>query len=460
MEQTTKLTKRVVDAATPEGKRYRIWDTDLKGFCLRVTPSGVKTFCLVYRPNGGGRRIAPKEYTIGKLSGSLTPDAARNHAGKLLSTVRLGGDPQEDKNKIRAEATLNELIDQYMTNAMPLKKPSSQKSDTYRINAHIRPLLGKMRVSEISEDDIQKFMIDIALGKHANRKISKAQAKRSGLRNVETRKLRDPNVTGGKGTATRTVITLSAIMTYATKGRNKLRLDNPCRGIKKFPSNKSYRFLDYSEFARLGEALEDPSLNIKAVRIIRLWVLTGARKMEIQALQKSEIDFALGFLKLKDSKTGQKIIQLGKPALEVLKEAVADNPSIYVFPSDKDLTKPFVGTPNIWRRIRTAAKIEDVRIHDLRHSFASLAILEGKSLAFLQKILGHQDPKTTSRYAHLADTATHHAVDDVANAAVGAMKRGQPTKDAMPPSYLVTQFEKPIGVPTQLSFRICNLLAR
>jgi integrase len=160
--------------------------------------------------------------------------------------------------------------------------------------------------------------------------------------------------------------------------------------------------------------------NSAAVTIIRLLTFTGARKSEIAALKWSEVDLEHGYLRLIDSKTGWKIVPLGKPARLLLSSLKPSESSSYVFPAEAGISH-YQGTDKVWRKARALAKLPDVRIHDLRHTFASFAITSGSTLPFIAKILGHKDVKTTSRYAHLADDPLKKTTDTVSDTIASAM---------------------------------------
>ena len=418
-ETQVKITKKTVDAAQPREKLYRIWDTELKGLGLRITPAGAKSYIIRYRP-GGGRAAEVKEYTIGK-HGPITPEIARRSALTMLGEIAMGHDPQKRRQDGRSEMSMSDFCDMYIEQGMRMKKESTRISDTYRINAHIRPLLGKKKISAIDAMDIESFVQDVATGAHTKRKPSKVDNKKSGA-TTETRKRTETNAKGGKGTSTRTMILLSAMFSWAIYPA-KLLKENPCKGVKKFAPKASLRHLSMDELKKVGEAMDAPDLNKKAAAIIRLLVLTGARKSEIQCLKRSEVDLNLGFLKLEDSKTGQKIIPLGVSAVNILSEFMEDQSSPYVFPSDNpEIKGPFVGVPKVWGKIRNAAGISDVRLHDLRHTFASVGLVGGDSLAVIGAILGHKDPKTTARYAHLASSPVRDAARRVDNKVAAGLR--------------------------------------
>jgi integrase len=404
-----KITKRTVDAAAPGDKVYVLWDEALKGFGIRVQPSGVKTYFVMYRPDGGGRGAQAVRFTIGR-HGAFAPDQAREAAEAALRTVAVGHDPHANKLRERAELTVDQLCDRYMADGTGTKKPSTLRSDLARINCHIKPLLGGLKVSKVTGADVERFMRDVAKGKTA--------AKIDGKR-----KRTDSMSRGGKGTAARTVGFLGGIFSYAVK--LKLRSDNPVHGVERYKDRKSQRFLDADELGQLGLALEAHERHGQGVNVIRLLALTGARKGEIEGLRWSEIDAAASCLRLADSKTGQKIVPLGAAALAVLLGIDRYGTSPFVFPA-RDVKaggpdRHFLGTPKIWRAVTAAAGLEGVRLHDLRHTFASLGVGGGHSLPMIGKILGHADVKTTAQYAHLADDPVKQAVDRISSAAAAAL---------------------------------------
>lgn len=423
--QTTRIAKRTVDAAQPAASTYRLWDAELKGFGLRVTPSGSKTYFVFYRA-GGGRSGAQREFTIGR-HGVLTPDQARKEAERLLSAARLGGDPQADRTKARADLTVAELCDRYLTEGVATKKASTLTSDRSRIEAHIKPLLGRKRLSSVTGADVERFMRDVAEGKTAVvRKPSSKVLRANGVRiTAETERLRrgDAAAKGGKGTATRTVGLLGGIFTFAIK--QGWRADNPVRGVERFRDRKSQRFLSGAELKRLSAALAqaaEAGANLKGLAIIRLLVVTGARKAEIEQLRWSEVDFEHSCLRLKDGKTGGRIVPIGAPALQVLAEVPRKAGALFVFPSEEAVDAAYSGAAKLWeRQLRPAAHLDGVRLHDLRHTYASLAAAGGLSLPVIGAILGHRDVKTTAQYAHLADDPVRAAADRIAEAAAAAM---------------------------------------
>jgi integrase len=424
--RVVKIGRRSVEAATAEGEAYRLWDGDLKGFGLKVSKHGVKTYFVWYRA-GEGRAAPRREYTIAR-HGEMTPDEARDEAAKVLSRVRLGQDPQAVRHRARDEMNVSALCDLYLEQGVATKKASTLIADKARIRAHIKPLLGKRPVSAVTTAEVAKFMRDVAAGKSAapakpSRKALRAKGlKGKALANVETRKRNDPAARGGKGTATRTLGLLGAIFAFAM--REGLRIDNPARGVERFKDNQSQRFLSAAELAALTTAIaaaEAEGVNPHGLNVIRLLTLTGARKGEIEGLKWSEVDIERACLRLADSKTGARVVPLGAAALVALQAIPRAKESAYVFPAEGDPKRHYVGTPKVWERVRAASGLCDVRLHDLRHTFASFGAAGGLSLPLIAAILGHRDVKTTQQYAHLADSPVKAAADRTAAAIEGAM---------------------------------------
>jgi len=398
-----KITKRIVDAAKPSKRDSFIWDAEAKGFGLKVTPAGNKIYILQYCFGGTVSR-----YTIGKQGSPWTPNKARDEAGRLLGMVKDGKNPAALRSAEKAEKTVAALCDLYLAEGCETKKPSTLATDKGRIERHIKPLLGKKRVKDITQNDIRRFMKDVASGK------TKADEK--------TGRHGRAIVKGGKGTASRTVGLLGGIFSFAVG--EGMRPDNPVRGVKRYADRKGDRYLTPNEMATLGETLttaEGEGENVTAIAAIRLLILTGCRKSEILTVQWEHVDFERAFLLLPDSKTGEKIIPLGAPALELLASLPRIEGNPYVLPGEKE-KQHLVGLPRVWERIKKRAKLQDVRLHDLRHSFASVGAGAGMGLPIVGKLLGHRDPKTTARYAHIGDDPAKAAADRISGTIAAAMK--------------------------------------
>jgi integrase len=408
-EKKLRLNKRAIDALPPTSKRTVYWDDELSGFGLRIEASGRKTFLVRYRPGGG--RNAPKRFmTIGRY-GKLTPEEARTEARRLLSAGNLGLDPAADRLRKRKEMSVSSLCDVYLDLGVETKKPLTILGDRGRIERHIKPLIGNKRVSEVIPADIEKLMKDIASGR------SKTDFKPVKLRSRVI-------VRGGKGAATRVVGLLGGIFSFAQ--RQGLRTDNPCRGVKRYPDGSSERFLNANELSVLGEALaraQSQGANSHAVNIIRLLAMTGARRNEIAGLRWVEVDIDRACLRLKDSKTGAKTIPLGGAAVQLLRKLPRFSGSDFVFPATSG-SGHFQGAKKVWQAVRKQAGFPELRLHDLRHSFASIGLASGDTLPMIGALLGHANARTTSRYAHLADDPKRNAANRISAQIADALNVG------------------------------------
>ncbi len=399
-----KITKAVVDRLQPGQKA---WDVETTGFGVRCQRN-YKVFILKYRFLG-----RPRWYTIGKHGSPWTVELARKEAKRLLGQVAAGIDPAEARDEAKNDLTISDLCDLYRTEGCTTKKPSTLATDRGRIERHIKPVLGKMRVRQVRRADVERLLRDVADGKTAT-------DEKTGPRGRAI-------VTGGKGTATKVVALLGAIFSFAVD--RGLCPDNPVKGVKTFKSGNSERFLSAEELSRLGEALsgaEKEGANPYPIAAIRLLALTGARTSEVLSLRwerDSEgtgyVDFDRGCLHLMDSKTGAKRVPLGAPALELLNGLPRIASNLHVFPGNAD--GHYVGLQKVWTEIRRRAGLEDVRLHDLRHSYASTAVASGDSLYLVGKILGHQQASTTQRYAHLSDDPLRAVADRTAKKIASAM---------------------------------------
>ncbi len=409
MAERKRITKNTVDTAKPDEKDFIIWDTDVSGFGLRVRTGGSKIYVLKYRFNGRQRW-----YTIGKHGSPWNVEKARKRARRLLGMVADDVDPAEFRDIAKRDLTITELCDRYVEKGMGHKKASTIAIDKGRIERHIKPLLGKKKARSLTRADVKKTLNDIANGK------TKAD--------VKTGKHGRAIITGGKGTANKAVNLLSAILSYAVD--EDIVDENPAIGVKRFAEGSRERFLTAKELKRLGKTLtkvqkEDSELP-GVVTAIRLLTLTGARKSEIVTAKWEYLDAQLGQLRLPDSKTGAKPIRLGPPALELLQDTprVAKNP--YICPGTKE-GRPIGGLQKAWERIRNKAKLQDVRLHDLRHSFASVSAGSGESLLIIGAMLGHKRSTTTERYSHLADDPVKAATDRTSKQ-IDAMMKGKGAK--------------------------------
>ncbi|MDK2768142.1 MAG: tyrosine-type recombinase/integrase [Sphingomonas sp.] len=390
-----RITKRIVDSLSADGTDRFLWDSDVHGFGLRISQAGKLTYVLQYRFEGRQRR-----FKIGSHGSPWTPETARSEAQSLLGKIVDGIDPQQEKINERKELDISELGEVYLNETLFTAKESSIRQARNNIENHILPLLGKRRVSKIERSDIEQMLRDIAAGKTA-RTVKKGNRRLSRVR-------------GGKGAANQSVTTLSAMLGVAVE--RKLRTDNPAIGVRRFPGKKMERFLSPAELARLGEALSAAAaLGVEsqyAIAALRLLVLTGCRKNEILKLKHAYIDRYHRCLRLPDSKTGAKVVHLGGPAMRIIATTPPVDGNPYLLPGKKNGTH-VTDLQSVWVRVRTTAGLEDVRIHDLRHSFASIGAATGDSMLIIGALLGHRSAKTTERYTHLSDHPLKSAAERI-----------------------------------------------
>lgn len=402
----TRLSLRTVNAAAPGDRDVFLWDEDLKGFGLKVTKSGAKIYVAQGRINGRSKR-----YTIGRHGSPWTPELARTEAEDALYAMSKGMDPTEAKRRARSDLSVAELVDLYFKEGCSTKKASTIAVETGLAERHVKPRLGKRMLKSLSRPDLEKFLADVAAGK------TKA--------NVKTKARGRAIVTGGQGTANRTMDLIASMLAFAVT--RELRSDNPARGVRKFKSKVRERFLSQKELADLGTALSAALAegeNRYAVDAIRLLMLTGCRKSEILTLRWDWVDTTHAVLRLPDSKTGSKTVPLGAPAVELLAGLPRVDGNPHVFPSTTGKGH-LVGIQKIWSRIRAMAGLAEVRLHDLRHSYASVGASGGDSLYVISKLLGHNQQRTTQRYAHLADNPVRAAVDRISKQIAAAMDGGE-----------------------------------
>jgi integrase len=407
-----KITKRVVDAAQNRSATYLIRDSEVKGFALVVTPAGAKSYAVDYRM-GSGRGAPKRRLTIGKHGSPWTPEMARAEAKRLLAEVAAGRDPAAKRQGERNALTFGDLINLYLAEGAGHKKASTLKADRGRIEHHLRPLLGKLRADRVGRAEVERMRNAVVAGKTAQR-IAGGEKRRPGSVAV-----------GGKGAAAQCVALVSSIYAFAI-GRG-LCVDNPARGVKKAQVRKVERFLSEAELARLAEVLEletEKSGNPYPPAAIKLLLLTGCRKSEIVNLRWDHVDFEREYLRLPDSKSGAKVVYLNAPARALLRELPRLAASPRVIPAMRaESAAPAID--KVWSRVRKRAELSDVRLHDLRHSFASVGAIGGLSLPVIGALLGHKHSSTTARYTHLSADPLRAANEAVGARIEAAMRRGR-----------------------------------
>ena len=386
-----------------------LWDDALVGFGVAAYPNGKKVYVAQYRQAGRSRRSAIGDH------GRLTPDEARSEAKKLLGSVEKGDDPIAARKAERKVQTFSEIASEFLSQHSKAKrKPRTHEGYEILVERHIKPSIGRIRISELRRADITR---------------------------MHTRMASTP------GAANRAVSLVSAIWNWAAARDEVASGANPAKGVARYPESAKERFLSSDEFRRLGDALSKAEteglpyevdeqgpkakhapkpenrrrvIDPYAAAAIRLLILTGARLREILHAQWESVDFERGILFLRDSKTGRKPIYLGSATLAILTSLprVEGNPYII---AGSTADKPRADLKNPWRAITEAAGLNGLRLHDLRHSFASVGAGASLGLPIIGKLLGHTQPSTTARYAHLDADPMRRAVDTISDTITTAM---------------------------------------
>lgn len=389
-----KITKRVIDALTPPptaGETFT-WDSELKGFGVRLMASGVGSFILKYRNQEGRQR----KLAIGRI-GAITPDEARALARQRLAEIAKGGDPSENRRAIRTSITMSELCDLYLTNAATRIKPSTLAMDRSRISCHVKPLIGSRSVIGLTTSDLERLQADIAAGKSACAKGSK--------RGGATR--------GGPGVASRTIGMVGTILEFGR--RQKVITVNPSRDVIRLPEGKQERYLSREEISRLGATMaevERENGNHVGVDAIRFLLMTGQRRMEALALPLAWVDADANCIRFVSTKgvRGLKggarieVRPIGDSALQILKTVKRPDGSRWAFPGYID-GKHYVGLPKFLEAVCARAELSGVTIHVARHSFAALAKELGYSEFVIAGLIGHRLGGVTARYGQVPDKA-------------------------------------------------------
>jgi integrase len=407
-----KLSKRTVDAIAAGPLPVLQYDTELKGFGIRIGASGKLTWFIEYRPGPGGRRAAKKRLAFG--SREFAPEQARQTAKELLAGVALGKDPMADRHHERQAATFKEFAERYLKEEAETKlKRGTVVNYEIAIRRHANPEIGKIKLDQITTADLSRLHALIGRTKPM--------------------------------TANRVMECISSIFRYAATSNLVPNGHNPTKGIRAFREQRRERFLNSEELAKFGEALREaetigtpysvdetkltskhaPKPENRRIKIdgytsaaFRLLILTGARLREILNLRWDYVDLQRGLLLLPDSKTGRKAIVLNAPAIAVIRSL--DRKGQYVIFSEQD-DKPRADLNRPWRTISTRAGLGGIRIHDLRHTHASVGAAEGLGLPIIGKLLGHTQASTTHRYAHLDTDPLRRASDLIAERLMVAM---------------------------------------
>ena len=389
-EKIIKISKRTVDAAKAANERYILWDSDLKGFGVRVEASGTKSFLVRYRHQGRRRFLS-----LGRF-GEITPEQARLLAQKALSRVRDGIDPADQRSQDREAITVRSLVEQFLDDHVDKKrKPKTVIEYRSVLERYLLPKFGSRKAQEMLRADLAKL--------HLSMKETPYQANRL-------------------------IATVASMYSYGEKHGLTPENFNPAKRIDRFGETRRERFLSSEELGRLGQALRELDESGRygtAISALKFLLLTGARLREALNLKWSYVDLERGILLLPDSKTGKKTVTLNAPSMEILVnlKAKADRESFndYVFYGARpdvprsDLKKP-------WAAVTKLAVLEELRIHDLRHSFASVGAGAGLGLPIVGKLLGHTQAATTQRYAHLDLDPLRRAADAIGATIIAALE--------------------------------------
>ena len=371
-----KLTKRFVDALSVETNDTAFWDRDLAGFGVRVYATGRKVYVVQSRGPWG-----PKRVTLGR-HGEMSCEEARKQAALVIDRIKRGEEPGSKSPE--AELTVAGLAGRFMRDHAGTRcKPDTAATYRSLIGNHVEPALGGMALEEVGR-------AEVAALHHA---------------------LRETPVT-----ANAAVGLLSRMFRMAEAWGLVPAGSNPCRGLRRYRTPKRERFLTQKEFRRLGRALRDLEEAGRtwaaAVAAIRLLALTGCRRSEILGLRWDDVDHAAGELRLRDAKAGPRMVPLTAPVKRVLEGVPRspDNPWVIYSRNGKGRLG---NLSNYWVAVRERAGLHDVRMHDLRHSYASRALALGESLSAIGRLLGHRHMVSTARYAHLMRDAEKAAASRV-----------------------------------------------
>jgi integrase len=389
-----KLTDKLVKALPLPTRRNRIaYDTEVKGFGFRVTAAGARSFVLNYRIAGRERRLTIGSYPDWSVA------AAREEAKQLKRLVDVGQDPMGDRHDERRAPSVADLAKRYMEEHAIRKAARAQKDDLSMIEKLVLPSIGKMKVNEVRRQDIDRL----------HREVS------------DTRPIR----------ANRMAQMLSKIFSLAI--RWEYRIDNPVQGLQKNPEERRNRYLSSEELDRLTRVLTNHP-NQKCANVIRLLLLTGARRGEAMMADWDQFDLENGIWIKPSSHTKQKKehrVPLSGPAVDLLQEIKAKSePSPYVFPGNTP-DHPLTEIKMFWKGVCEKARLDDFRIHDLRHTYASILASSGLSLPIIGALLGHTQTQTTARYSHLFDDPLREATERVGSVVSNCGNLHAPPEDKM-----------------------------
>lgn len=397
---TAKLSKKMIDAFEATGKLEYLWDAEVKGFGVVITPAGSKSFILNYRNQDNRSR----RKTIGKY-GKLTVEQARDIARDLTYRIAKGDDPVQQDEWQRSQPTFEEVAKRFLDDHSAIRSRPATHASNVQILAHMLiPHFGKMKIRSIERKDIYDY-----LAKNRQRPIG----------------------------ANRSLACMSSIMSKAELWGYRERNSNPCFGVERFPENRRERFLSEQEFAALESAMQRAERNLTesphVLAMFRIMMHTGCRPGEARHLKWDYVDLTNRVIRLPKEATKEKRPKtlFITPYIEgVLKNIRRMEGNPYVIVSERNDGKPIADVKKPWDRIKKAAGItNELHLHDLRHSHASMANALGYSLPMIGALLGHTQAQTTLRYAHLATDHLRQAAEDISNRIANVAK----TTNPMPP---------------------------
>jgi integrase len=408
-----RITKRLVDGLKSQADEFAVWDSKLPGFGVRVRPSGAMSYIVVYRA-GSGRGAPVRRFTIASV-GKTTPEAARRQAKAILGAVAHGRDPAGERAAEWGTLTISELADHFMAEHVEQKrKRGTALFYRHLLDKIIRPELGGVKADKLTRAQVAKL--------HGSLRATPFQANR-------------------------VLAVIGSMYAFASRIGVVTEGMNPARRIDKFKEHRRERFLTSEELERLGSALREAEttgipwdveeakpgakhlakaenrftkVSPFATAAIRLLLFTGCRLREILHLRWEQVDLERGLLFLADSKTGKKTVVLNAPALAVLTDL--DRGGSYVVPGD-DPEKPRADLKRPWDAVAKSAELGGVRLHDLRHTYASFGAGRGLGLPIIGKLLGHTQASTTQRYAHLDADPLRRASEAIGGSIAAALNK-------------------------------------
>jgi len=399
MVNRLKLNEKNVREAENLGRDYQIFDTEVRGFSITIYPSGNRAFALDYRIGGRQRRM-----TIGRWPEWNTV-AARERAKELRRDIDEGFDPLSLRESAREAPRVSDMITRYLEEHTPHLAPRNAADQQTIMHKLVAPDWGNRLVTEITKADVEKLLSKIAAGR-ARPSKAKPNNRARKLQGVKPTPVRANRV----GEVLRKMFSLAVGWGW--------RDDNPASGFRRRLENERERFLTPEEIGRLAKAL-DAADDQRAAGIIRLCMLTGARVGEVRQARFEQFNLDLGSWSKPAATTKQRKIHRIPISNEVAtivrqRQLVVPSGNPWLFPSDTP-GQPVQEIRRFWKAIQTEADLPGVRVHDLRHTFASLLVSGGASLEMIGKLLGHTQMQTTQRYAHLMDSPLREGLDTVAS---------------------------------------------